>query len=172
MKLKYAGIALVSALVAACGGGSGSDPVAGNAPPTISAIGDRSIEANNASQAIGFAVSDEQPGSLDFTVTSDNQQVVADDGLVLGGSGTSRSISVSPVIDTTGDAVVTIVVTDTQGLAASTSFLVTVDPEVKSLQQFARDAFAASADSEPELVNAVEFVQDAGSDDFADILAQ
>ena len=117
-------------------------------------------------------MSDEQPDNLSFTVMSDNLQLVADDGLVLGGSGTSRSITVSPVIDRTGDAVVTIIVTDAQELSASTSFLVTVDPEVKSLQQFTRETFAAPADSEPELVNAVEFVQDAGGDDFADLLAQ
>ncbi len=170
MKLRYMSLALVSALVAACGD-SGSDPVVGNAPPTISAIADQSIDANNASPAIGFTVSDEQPGGLTFTVTSDDQQVVTDTGLVLGGSGNSRTLTATPVIDTTGDAFVTIVVTDAEGLGASTSFLLTVVPEVKSVQQFTRDTFAEPANGEPELVNAVDFTQDADGDDFADLLA-
>ena len=171
MKLRVTSLALVSVLVAACSG-SGSDPVVGNAPPTISAIGDLNIDANNTSSAIGFTVSDEQPGNLAFTVMSDNQAVVADSGLALGGSGTSRSITATPVIDTTGDAFITIIVTDAEGLSASASFLLTVIPEVKSIQQFTRDTFALPANGEPELVNAVDFTQDADGDEFADLLTQ
>ena len=40
------------------------------------------------------------------------------------------------------------------------------------MQQFIRAAFASSADDDPELINAVEFAQDADDDDFADLLAQ
>ena len=172
MKLRYVSLALVSALVAACDGGSGSDPVVGNTPPTISAIGDRSIDANNASQAIGFTVADEQTAGLDFDVMSDNDNVVTVDGVVIGGTGTSRTLTITPVPDTTGDSFITIIVTDTDGLAASTSFRLTVMPEVESMQQFARDTFAESAVGDPEFINAVDFTQDADGDDFADLLAQ
>lgn len=170
MKLRSLSIVLVSALVAACGD-SGSDPVAMNVPPTISAIADQSIDANTTSAAIGFTVSDEQPGSLTFAITSDNQAVVPDGALALGGSGNNRNLTATPIIDTTGEAFITIVVTDTDGLGASTSFLLTVDPQVISIQQFTRDTFAAPANGEPALVNAIEFTQDADGDDFADLLA-
>ena len=103
---------------------------------------------------------------------SDRQQVVPDDGLVLAGSGADRTITVTPVDDVTGDAFITIVVTDPTGLSASASFLLVVDPEQRSMNQFARDTFATEADDEPVLINAVEFVMDAEEDDFADLLAQ
>ena len=173
MRIRFASIAFACLLVAACGGGGSSiDPPAANQAPTISAITDQSTSANQASQPIGFTVSDEQVGSLGFTLMSDNTDVVANDGLELGGSGTSRTLTVTPVVDTTGDAFVTVIVTDSAGLSASTSFLLTIVPEQKSMQQFTRGAFGEEADGAPDLVNAVEFVQDADSDDFADLLAQ
>lgn len=172
MKLKYMSMALVPMLVAACGDGSGPNQRNVNTAPTISAIGAQTITANGASPAIGFIVSDEQPDSLVFTVMSDNPTVIAEEGLELAGGGTDRTITVTPTIDTVGDAFITIVATDPNGLAADTSFLVTVAPEQKSMQQITRQWFDATPGGEPELVNAVEFTQDADSDDFADLLAR
>lgn len=171
MSTKYLIVVFISMVVAACDGGSdGAPPV--NTAPTISQVPAQSTGANQASQPISFSVSDEQVGNLGLTAMSDNQLVVPDGGLILGGSDTSRTITISPVSDTLGDAFVTIIVTDTDGLSASTSFLLTITPQQKSLQQFTRTSFADSADGEPELINAVEFAQDADDDDFADLLAQ
>ena len=102
--------------------------------------------------------------------TSDRQTVVPDDGLSVGGSGASRTVTATPVEDTVGDALITIVVTDQDGLSASSAFFITIDPEQRSVQQFVRDAFADEPDDEPLLINAVEFVQDADEEDFADLL--
>ena len=172
MNFRYASIAVVSFLVAACDGGSSTAPPAANQAPTISAITDLSTPANQASQPISFTVADEQVGSLSFSLMSDNADVVSDDRLQLGGSGTDRTLTATPVADTTGDAFVTIIVTDSAGLSASTSFLLTVDPQQQSMQLFTRDAFGEDADDEPSLVNAIEFAQDADDDEFADLLAQ
>ena len=171
MKLKYAWFALLGGLLAGCGSSSNGDGAPVNAAPTVGAVTDISIGANQQSQPIGFVVSDEQLTSLVIEVSSDNQQALPDSRLMIGGSGTDRTITVSPVIDLLGDALITIIVTDQQGLSASTSFLLTIDPEMRSIQMFARSEFMKSADDEPDLINAVEFMQDADSDDFADLLA-
>jgi len=169
MKFKIQIITLLSLLVAGCGG-SGSAPAPVSTAPTISAIADQSTSANVSSSAIAFTVT--SASSLSFGVSSDNQQVVPDAGIDLTINGASGSITVTPVIDTLGDAFITILATDQAGLSASTSFLLTINPQQLSFQQFVRAEFAKPQDSEPALVNAVAFDQDADNDDFADLLAQ
>ncbi len=171
MKLRHQIVVLISLLVTGCGG-SDFSPVSANQAPTISAIPDQSTVANTTSAAIPFTVTDEQASGLSITASSDRQQVVPDSALELGGSGTDRTLTVTPVIDTLGDAFITIIVTDRQGSMASASFLLTIDPQQESIQLFTRTSFAESADDDPDLVNAVNFMQDADDDDFADLLAQ
>jgi len=171
MKPMYAGLALASLGLAACGG-SGDDPQPVNQAPTISAIADQGITANGASDPIAFSLGDEAVGDLTIAASSDRQNLVADDGITLAGTGSARSLTITPQADEAGDAFITIVVTDSEGLSDGTSFLLTVSPEQKSMQQFARDTFAEDADDEPALINAVEFAEDAENDDFADLLAQ
>jgi hypothetical protein len=170
MNMKNQLVALVGLLVAACGGTDYSAPRA-NVAPTISAIADQSAVANQKSGPIAFTVSDEQTGNLSVSASSDNQQIIPDSEIELGGSGSARTLAVTPVIDSLGDAYVTVFATDQQGLTASASFLLTIDPEQLSMQQFTRVNFAEDSSGEPELVNAVEFDQDASEDDFADLLA-
>ncbi len=169
MKFKIQIITLLSLLVAGCGG-SGSAPAPVSTAPTISAIADQSTSANVSSSAIAFTVT--SASSLSFSVSSDNQQVVPDADIDLTINGASGSITVTPVIDTLGDAFITVLATDQAGLSASTSFLLTIIPQQLSFQQFVRAEFAKPQDSEPALVNAVAFDQDADNDDFADLLAQ
>ena len=169
MKIKIQIVTLLGLLVAGCGG-SGSSPAPVSTAPTISTIPDQSTSANVSSSAIAVTVTSDT--SLSFSTSSDNQQVVSDSGLDLVINGASGSITVTPVIDTLGDAFITIIVTDQAGLSASTSFLLTVIPQQISLQQFVRTEFAKADDGEPALINAVAFDQDAENDDFADLLAQ
>jgi len=169
MKIKIQIVTLLTLLVAGCGG-SGSSPAPVNRTPTISAIADQSTSANVSSTAIAFSVTG--ASSLSYSVSSDNLQVVTDAGIDLVTNGASGSITVTPVIDTLGDAFITIIVTDQAGLSASTSFLLTIIPQQLSLQQFVRTEFAQVEDGKPALINAVAFDQDAENDDFADLLAQ
>lgn len=171
MKTGTFSIALAGLLLAGCGG-SGSDAPPVNSAPTISAIADQSITANTTSTAINFTVSDEQASALSFAISSDNQDVVVDGDIDIGGSNTSRSLTITPIVDVLGDAFITVIVSDTAGLSASSSFLLTVDPQQASLQQFVRDLFAVQASGEPVLINAIAFDQDAGNDDFADLINQ
>ena len=170
MKTMYVSIAALGIVLSGCSGSNDAEPA--NEAPSISPIAQQNTAANASSAPIAFTVNDEQLTLLSITATSDRQQVVPDDGLALSGIGTERTITATPIFDVTGDAFITIVATDSDGLSASTSFLLVIDPEQRSMSQFARDVFATEADDDPVLINAVEFDMDADEDDFADLLAQ
>lgn len=169
MKFQYLIAALAGLLVAGCSG-NGSEPV--DDVPTITAIADQDTTANEPSTAIAFTVTDEQLANLSISVSSDNQQVIPDLGLALGGNGAGRTLTVTPTFDVLGDAFITIIVTDLSGQSAATSFLLTVVPQAQSLQQWTRAFFFEDENDDPELINAISFGQDADDDDFADLLAQ
>ena len=170
MRVSISTVALLTLLLAACDNSSDSPPPA-NRAPTVSAIAATTTVANGASQPIGFEVSDENVAALQLTATSDNTALVADDAIVFGGSGGTRTLTITPSADMTGDAQITVVAVDAEGLMDGASFVLTVSAEQRSMQQFTRTAFADDADDDPSLINAVEFAQDADDDDFADLLA-
>lgn len=172
MKSTHIAMAVAGLLLAGCGGGSGSDPAPVNAAPTVTSIGDQTTKANGASQPITFSVTDEDVSSLEIALSSDNPSVIPDAGLEVSGNGEQRTLVVTPMIDTLGDAFVTVVVTDEAGLSAGSSFLIAVTPEQESMLDFTRMNFDKPADDDPALVNAILFGQDAESDDFADLLQQ
>ena len=168
MKFRILLVAMVGLLLVACGGSSPA-PAPAESAPTISAIPDQVTNANETSASIPFTVSNAL--NLSFSVSSDNQQVVPNSGIEIVINGNDGTLTVAPVVDTLGDAFITIVVTDQAGLSASTSFLVTVVPQQLSLKHFVRNQFALSKDGDPAPINAVMFDQDADTDDFADLLA-
>lgn len=159
------------ALLAACGGGNDARPVA-NQAPELSAIAAQEIVANSDSAPIGFTIADETLAAIAVSASSDLPALLPDDGLAISGQQASRSLVITPTGDMTGVATVTINATDPLGRTGTTSFLVTVTAEQRSMQQFARDVFASSDDAPPVPINAVEFVQDADDDDFADLIGQ
>lgn len=171
MKTHYLGITLAGLLLAGCGGGS-DNAVRTDVAPTVSGLTDVNIAANQESQPISFTVSDEQVGRVSLVANSDNQAVLPDDGLRIAGSGSNRTLTITPSIDALGDAFVTVTATDQGGLSSNSSFLVILDPEQKSIQQFTRTEFPSEANAAPELINAVEFIQDADQDDFGDLFSQ
>ncbi len=171
MKLINAGLVVAVSLLAACGSDSAVDRQPVNQAPTVSAIPSSNTMANGPSQAIAFSVSDESVNSVAISASSDRPQLVPDEAIVIAGNGAHRTLTITPTADRTGDAMITVIARDTNGLAASSSFLLTVIAEQKSMQQFARDVFSSPEDDEPALINAVEFAQDADDDDFADLLA-
>lgn len=172
MKIRYASIGLVAVLAAACDSGSAGRPDPVNEPPAIAAVPDQVTTANGAAKPIVVEVADERADTLTLSASSTDQDVVADSGLSIAGAGARRIVTITPVQDATGESLVTLVVTDSVGLSASTSFLFSVRAEQKSMRQFTRSEFSQDADGDPELVNAVDFDRDAEADDFADLLTR
>ena len=102
--------------------------VPANTPPTISAVGPVTVFMNGKSAPIAFRVGDaETPAAaLVVTVSSSNPALFPPSGLVLGGSGADRTITLVPARRKFGTAVITLTVTDALGVSTSTSFVVTV----------------------------------------------
>ncbi|MBK8285973.1 MAG: DUF11 domain-containing protein [Ahniella sp.] len=60
--------------------------------------------------------------------TSSNTALVPNANIVFGGSGASRTVTVTPVADLSGSATITVSVTDGNGGTSSDTFLLTVNP--------------------------------------------
>ncbi len=99
-------------------------------PPTISAIANRVIAVSNSTPAIAFTIGDaETPvASLTLTGASDNPALVPVSGIVFGGSGANRTVTVMPVVGQMGTANVTVTVSDGTDTASS-SFQLRVVPK-------------------------------------------
>jgi hypothetical protein len=154
-----------SALLTACGGKDdpGPPPPAMNQPPVISAITNKTADQDTAVGPIQFGVADGQTDAAQLTVTAaaDGNGLFPADGVVLGGSGTARTLTLMPLDAATGMATVVITVTDPQGLASSRSFTVTVNARSASMREVALATFAKGENDEVTAVNGLTFAQDA-----------
>jgi hypothetical protein len=99
-----------------------------NEAPTISTISGQTTAEDTATSAIAFTVGDVETaaGSLTVTATSSDLGVVAAGGIALGGSGASRTITLTPMANASGTSTITVTVTDGGSLTATRSFVLTV----------------------------------------------
>ena len=99
-----------------------------NTPPTIADVTDKTTAMNTATSAIPVTIGDAEtaPASLVLTATSSNLTLVSATGIVLGGSGTARTVTLTPATGITGTSTITLTVTDAGGLTASDTFVLTV----------------------------------------------
>ncbi len=102
---------------------------AGNTPPTISDIANQTITAGGNTGALAFTIGDAETAAASLTVSraSSNTTLVPTANIVLGGSGSSRTVTVTPASGQTGTATITVTVTDGGGLTASDTFTLTVN---------------------------------------------
>ena len=98
-----------------------------NQAPTISAINNRVIAAGATTPALPFTIGDaETPlASLSLSATSSNPALVPNSNIVLGGSGSARTVTVTALAGQTGVATITITVGDGDATAIS-PFQITV----------------------------------------------
>ena len=123
----------------------GTNPNLNNVP-TISNITDRSIAVNTSTGAIAVTIGDvETPAaSLTLTGTSSNPALVPLSGIVFGGSGTNRTVTVTPAANQLGSSTITVSVSDGV-LTASDTFLVTVTGTASETWRFANFGTAANS---------------------------
>jgi len=101
--------------------------VQANTAPTISDIAAQSIYAGGNTGALAFTVGDAQTAASSLTLsgTSSNTTLVPNANIVFGGSGASRTVTVTPASGQSGTATITVTVSD-GSLTASDTFVLTV----------------------------------------------
>lgn len=100
-----------------------------NDVPTISDIADLIIDEDNGTGTLSFTIGDLETATTSLTVTrsSSNTTLVPTANIVLGGSGASRTVTVTPAANQFGTATITVTVSDGEASVDDT-FLLTVNP--------------------------------------------
>ena len=99
----------------------------GNTPPTISDTPNQTIAHDTSTGPLSFTVGDTETAATNLVMTgaSSNPALAPTGNLVFGGSGATRTVTVTPVPGQSGTATITLTVNDGQ-FSASDTFLLTV----------------------------------------------
>lgn len=102
-----------------------------NTAPTVSSIPNKTIQSDGVA-TVSFTVNDAETaaGILTLAATSSNTSLISNGNIIFGGSGSTRTVALTPNANQSGTATVTITVKDSGGLSTSTSFLLTVTPRI------------------------------------------
>ena len=102
-------------------------PPGANTAPTISDIGDQSTPQDTAKGPIAFTVDDAQTGGSGVAVSgsSSNTALVPNGGIAFGGSGTSRTVTLTPLAGQAGSTTITVNASD-GSLTAHDTFVLSV----------------------------------------------
>jgi hypothetical protein len=129
-------------------GGAGPDVVltrVTDTAPTLTGLSDRTMTADTVLGPLPFTIGDDwtAPAALVVAVTSSNHALVPDANVVLGGSGASRTLTITPLAGATGATTITVSVTDDAAHVATGTFQVTVAPAARTyyLSEGATGAF-------------------------------
>ena len=101
--------------------------VISGSPPTLSDITNRTILEDATTGAIAFTIGDAETAAAALTLTgaSSNTNLVPDANLVFGGSGSNRTVTITPATNQSGTTTISVTVSDGT-LTASDSFVVNV----------------------------------------------
>jgi hypothetical protein len=159
-------LAAATVVVAACSSNDDSGrmpPAAVNQSPAIGAVADQTADQDTVIGPIEFAVTDKETaaGMLTVSAATDGASLFPADGVVVSGSGATRSITLSPFEAGTGSATIALIVTDSEGASATRTFKVVVNAKNASLRNVALNTFAKAATDDPTTINGLTFAQDA-----------
>ncbi|KPA10280.1 hypothetical protein MHK_009515, partial [Candidatus Magnetomorum sp. HK-1] len=96
--------------------------------PIIGSISDQMTNEDTAINSISFTATDieDSPCSMSITLTSSDQTIVSDAGLAYTCNADNYTITVTPLAHQNGSVTITVLVTDSWALTASTSFSLSV----------------------------------------------
>lgn len=105
-------------------------------PPVVSAIGDRTIDEDTDTGLIPFTVQDFDTAVQTLTLqgVSSNPVLVPPAAIVINGTGSNRTVRVTPAANLSGNALIGVIVTDTTGAATTNRFTLTVRPVIDGIQ--------------------------------------
>lgn len=145
----------------------------GNTAPTISDVANQSTSVGVATSALAVTVGDAETavGSLTLAGSSSNTTLVPNANIVFGGSGASRTVTVTPAAGQSGTATITLTVTDGGGLTATDTFTLTVSdttaPTIASVQRLSPTGQVTNATSVTFRVTYSEAVTNVSASNFA-----
>jgi hypothetical protein len=164
-RTNYIGSALLAAttlVVAACSSSGDAPAPAVNTAPVISGLADRAVDQDTALGPIDFGITDRETAADMLTLSAAvDGDVFPADGVVLAGSGVSRTLTLTPLESATGAGNVTLTLRDPQGLAATRTFRVVVNARGASIREWALTTLAKGETDEATAMNGYTFAQDA-----------
>lgn len=99
-----------------------------NDAPTISSIANQTIDEDTSAGPLAFTIADlETPGDMQLSVQSSNPALVPIANIVLAGTGSARTLTVTPLANASGSTTITLNLSDGHGGTASTSFTLYVN---------------------------------------------
>jgi hypothetical protein len=113
-----------------------ADVAGPNNPPVISGIPNQSTGAGVPTGSIPFVIGDAETAAsaLTLSASSTNQSLVPTANIVFAGSGSNRTVTITPVSGQQGATTITLTVTDAGNLSSSTSFQLAVGlPSISDL---------------------------------------
>ncbi len=125
-----------------------------NSPPTLSALADLTLSPGAASAPLAFAVSDRETAAtaLITTASSSNLTLVPQSGISINGTGANRTVTITPVANKLGTALITLNVND--GYATgSTTFTVNVLGTALQTWRFANFGTTANTGTAADLAD-------------------
>jgi hypothetical protein len=168
-------LAATTLVVAACGG-SDHKSMTSTAPmnnaPVISGITDKSVEQDTP-LSVEFSVQDRETAAdkLEVTAIANDGALFPADGLVLSGTGATRTLTLTPLEAAAGATSIALLVTDADGGFSSRTFNVSVDAKTVSMKSWATDTFAKGEGDTATPLNGLTFQQDADdTESFADLV--
>jgi hypothetical protein len=161
----FAGLAVLTAGLAACGGGGDGNPPPAPAKqaPQIVGLANQTLPQDTSTPVLTFQVSDADSGAnaVTVTATSSDPTIIAGAGIVLGGSGANRTLQITPAADVIGNAMITIRAVDPDGLFAQQVIGVTVNGVFVSFTNTLIDIFGDAANGEPRSLRGFTLDDDA-----------
>lgn len=124
-----------------------------NDAPVISDIADQATDEDVGTAAIDFTVVDlETPASLTLAGSSSNLVLVPNANIVFGGSGSNRTVTVTPAANRSGSATISVTVSD-GALTTTDTFVLTVN-ELVDTATVTLGGLAATYDGTPKPISA------------------
>ncbi|HIE96818.1 MAG TPA: hypothetical protein EYG03_07755 [Planctomycetes bacterium] len=106
------------------------DPPAPNNAPVISTISDQTVNQNDGVGPLSFTVNDQDNDPLSITAASSNPALVPHANITVGGTGTNRTVSLSPLAGASGTATITLTVADGFETASESFTLIVIGQNI------------------------------------------
>jgi len=129
-------------------------------PPVFGHLDDVTIVADTQGHMLAFTVEDDGPVPIQVSAVSTNSAIISDDGFEISGSSSERTLSITPVADTTGTAEIVLSATDSAGNLATEWIVVSVILWEVNARELIDEIVSLDMDAEPLFINQLVVIDD------------